>query len=184
MKKLQLVLMSACVSVSLVLTGCTTTPKDQSAQLAANNQAGSAAENDAAQSYGMNGQNQFQGENLADNAQTNLATKDLTVYFDFDSNSIAQKYADALTAEANYLLAHPNAHVRLAGNTDVRGSREYNIALGWRRAQVVAQFLEQHGVSAKQLAMVSYGKERPATYGSTDADYALNRRTNMVFESR
>ncbi len=182
MKKINLVLACGLIGSAMILSGCTRTPKDARAkQMAAN--AAAANGDQSAQSYGVNGDGQFQGQNMAANASGDQAGNDMTVYFAFDSNNIDTKYTTALAEEANYLLSHPGARTRLAGNTDVRGSREYNIALGWRRAQAVAQFLEQHGVSAKQLALVSYGKERPAVTGNTDADYSLNRRTNLVFES-
>ena len=172
----------------LLLTGCTHTPKDRQADGVIAGEAGNgdAAGDASARSYAMNGGDAFNGQNRmgAEGDNSQMAGNDLTVYFPFDSNKIEPKYNQPLIAESNYLLGHPGAHIRLAGNTDTRGSREYNIALGWRRAQAVAQFLEQHGVNGKQLALVSYGKERPAVYGSTEADFALNRRTNLVFEAR
>ena len=88
----------------------------------------------------------------------------------------------ALMLQANYLVANPKATVRLEGNTDERGSREYNIGLGWRRDQSVARLLEQQGVSPDQIKMVSYGKERPVAFGHNEAAWKLNRTVNLVYE--
>ena len=78
----------------------------------------------------------------------------------------------AADVQANYLAMHPGVKVRLEGHTDARGSAEYNIALGWRRAQSVAQRLEMQGVHPDQIKIVSYGKEKPAVLGDTAAAYA------------
>ena len=89
----------------------------------------------------------------------------------------------ALKSHATYLIQHPQQCVVLEGNTDARGSRSYNLALGQRRAQAVAQRLESDGVPAKQIRTVSYGEERPVALGHTSADYARNRRTDLVYEN-
>ena len=85
--------------------------------------------------------------------------------------------------QANYLASHPNAKIRLEGNTDDRGTQEYNIGLGWRRDQSVARILQQQGVSPKQIQMVSYGKLRPAVPGENEKAWGLNRRVNMVYKA-
>ncbi|MDE2139075.1 MAG: OmpA family protein, partial [Gammaproteobacteria bacterium] len=81
-----------------------------------------------------------------------------TVYFDFDKSNIKPEYLDLLTAHAKYLMAHPEARVRIEGYTDERGTWEYNIALGDRRAQSVRRFLLFQGVNPNQLSTVSYGE--------------------------
>ena len=103
-----------------------------------------------------------------------------SVYFDFDKSEIK---ADSLTVVANWakwLSANPTAKVRLEGNTDERGTREYNIGLGERRANAVAQALQSRGVSASQLNTVSYGKERPVALGHDEASWGQNRRVDLV----
>ena len=85
--------------------------------------------------------------------------------------------------QAGYLVSHPNAKIRLEGNADDRGSREYNVALGWRRAQAIAHILKQQGVSVGQMELVSYGKEHPAVVGETEEARSLNRRVELVYES-
>ncbi len=105
-----------------------------------------------------------------------------TYYFAFDSNRVVSADYRAIRIQAAYLAAHPNAKVRLEGNTDSIGSREYNIALGWRRDQAIAHVLTQFGARPSQLDMVSYGKEQPAVAGDDERARRLNRRVSMVYE--
>jgi peptidoglycan-associated lipoprotein len=108
-----------------------------------------------------------------------LATR--IVYFDFDSAVIQGAGVDVVAAHAKYLAANPQARVRLEGNTDERGSREYNIGLGDRRAQSVRRALLLQGVTEGQLTTVSYGEERPADPGHDEAAWAKNRRVEIVY---
>mgnify|MGYP003524580669 CR=1 FL=1 len=102
------------------------------------------------------------------------------VYFEFDSSEIRADYLSVVTAHAGYLTKFPTARVRLEGHTDERGSREYNIGLGERRAQTVRKALLLQGVSEAQITTVSYGEERPAVEGSTEEAHAQNRRVELV----
>jgi len=104
-----------------------------------------------------------------------------TIYFDFDSSEIKPEYNDVIAAHARYLVANPNIRVRLEGNTDERGSREYNIGLGERRAQAVRQALMLQGVADAQITTVSYGEEHPAVTGHNEAAWAKNRRVDIVY---
>jgi peptidoglycan-associated lipoprotein len=103
------------------------------------------------------------------------------VYFSFDSSEIEQQYVPVVAAHAAYLVKYPTAHVRLEGHTDERGSREYNIGLGERRAQAVRRALLVQGVAEAQITTVSYGEERPAVAGSDEAAFAQNRRVEFVY---
>lgn len=105
----------------------------------------------------------------------------LTIYFSFDSSAIKPKYAKVIQAHAQYLANHPKVHLRLEGNTDERGTREYNVALGERRAQSVKQALVVSGANSGQISTISYGEERPAVPGHTPAAYAKDRRVNFVY---
>lgn len=104
-----------------------------------------------------------------------------TIYFDFDKSEIKPEYADVIAANARNLTAHPNLKMRLEGNTDERGTREYNIGLGERRAQAVRRALMLQGVSESQLTTVSYGAERPAVEGDDESAWTQNRRVDMVY---
>jgi peptidoglycan-associated lipoprotein len=107
-----------------------------------------------------------------------------TYYFSFDGSNINQDELDSIHAQADYLIANPQSSVRLEGNTDDRGSREYNVALGWRRDQSVQHILLQSGVDPKQIAMLSYGKERPAVIGDDESAWSKNRRVNLIYEAK
>ena len=108
-----------------------------------------------------------------------LATK--LVYFDFDSSEIKGTGTDVVAAHAKYLAAHSETRVRLEGHTDERGSREYNIGLGERRAQAVRRALLLQGAADAQISTVSYGEERPAAPGHDEAAWAKNRRVEIVY---
>jgi len=103
------------------------------------------------------------------------------VYFDFDSSEIKGEGTDIVGAHAKYLATHPTARVRLEGHTDDRGSREYNIGLGERRAQSVRRALLLQGATEAQISTVSYGAERPAVAGHDEAAWAKNRRVEVVY---
>jgi peptidoglycan-associated lipoprotein len=108
-----------------------------------------------------------------------LATR--VVYFDFDSAEIKGQGVEVVAAHAKYLAANPGTRVRLEGHTDERGSREYNIGLGERRAQSVRRALMLQGASEGQISTVSYGEERPAAPGHDEAAWAKNRRVEIVY---
>jgi peptidoglycan-associated lipoprotein len=103
------------------------------------------------------------------------------IYFDFDRSDIRPEFASLINAHARHLGGATGTRVRLEGHTDERGSREYNIALGERRAQAVRRALMLQGAADKQLTTVSYGEERPAAEGSDEAAYEKNRRVEIVY---
>jgi peptidoglycan-associated lipoprotein len=105
---------------------------------------------------------------------------DNVVYFAYDSSEITAE-GDAVVARfASYLQANAASRVRLEGHADERGTREYNVGLGERRAQAVRAALEARGVNANQLSVLSYGEERPADPGHDESAYALNRRVQII----
>ena len=99
-----------------------------------------------------------------------------SVYFDFDSNSVKDEYRGLIQAHSRYMTDHRDSRIRIEGNCDERGTREYNLALGERRAQAVKNVLVALGIPASRISTISYGKERPAVVGSTEEAYAQNRR--------
>jgi len=107
-----------------------------------------------------------------------------TYYFDYDSNVVQEADKPAIYANASYLVSHPGVKIMLEGHTDPRGSREYNIGLGERRAKSVASLLLARGVSTSQISVVSYGAEKLASPGHSDADYQQDRRVVLVYMSR
>lgn len=107
--------------------------------------------------------------------------KNRIIYFDFDSSEIRPEYNAVITAHARYLASNASIRVRVEGNTDERGSREYNIGLGERRAQAVRRALMLQGVAESQITTVSYGEERPAVTGHTEEAWSKNRRSEIVY---
>ncbi|MFO1402581.1 MAG: peptidoglycan-associated lipoprotein Pal [Steroidobacteraceae bacterium] len=103
------------------------------------------------------------------------------IYFDFDSSEIRSEFNAALAEHARVLTQNPTVRVRLEGHTDERGSPEYNIGLGERRAQAVRRALMLQGAADAQLSTVSYGEERPAVSGQTEEAWAQNRRVEIVY---
>jgi peptidoglycan-associated lipoprotein len=114
-------------------------------------------------------------------AQRARLMQQLVVYFDYDGAEIRPEFNALLQAHGQYLASNANAQVRLEGHTDERGSREYNIGLGERRAQAVRRVLMLQGATANQLSTVSYGEERPAATGSDEEAWRLNRRVELVY---
>jgi peptidoglycan-associated lipoprotein len=104
-----------------------------------------------------------------------------SVYFDFDSFVVKDEYRPMLEAHAGYLNSKRDARVILQGNADERGSREYNLALGQKRAEAVRKALAVLGVSDAQMEAVSFGEEKPRKEGNTEEAYAENRRTDVVY---
>jgi peptidoglycan-associated lipoprotein len=103
------------------------------------------------------------------------------IYFEFDSSEVSPDDTEVVTRHAMQLAENPSARVRLEGHADERGSREYNIGLGERRAQAVRRLLLVQGASASQISTVSFGEERPAVEGSSEEAYQLNRRVEIRY---
>ncbi len=103
------------------------------------------------------------------------------IYFDFDRSSVREEYLALIKAHAEYLLEHPGRNVTLEGHTDERGSREYNLALGEQRAKAIRDLLMLEGVASDQIAIISYGEERPAAAGHDEASWQQNRRVVIVY---
>ncbi|MEF1289693.1 peptidoglycan-associated lipoprotein Pal [Vibrio sp. M260118] len=104
-----------------------------------------------------------------------------TIYFAFDNSTIAGDYEEMLAAHAAYLSKDPALKVKIEGHADERGTPEYNIALGERRAEAVAKYLQALGVQADQIDVVSYGEEKPLLLGQSEDVYAKNRRAVLVY---
>ncbi|MGN6667337.1 MAG: peptidoglycan-associated lipoprotein Pal [Trinickia sp.] len=105
-----------------------------------------------------------------------------SVYFDFDQYTVKDEYQSLLQSHARYLQSHPQRHILIQGNTDERGTAEYNLALGQKRAQAVLKALEADGVPASQMEAVSLGKEKPMAQGHDEASWAQNRRADIVYQ--
>ena len=105
------------------------------------------------------------------------------VFFDLDSYSVRADAAPLLDAQAAWLVRYPNVQVRIEGNADERGTREYNLALAARRAEAVRTYLINRGIPAGRIDTISYGKERPIAEGSTEDAFARNRNAHTAIVS-
>jgi peptidoglycan-associated lipoprotein len=103
------------------------------------------------------------------------------IYFDYDSSDVRPDFTEVIVAHGRFLAGNATVRVRLEGHSDERGSREYNIALAERRAQAVKRALALQGVQESQVAVVSYGEERPAATGSDENAWSKNRRVEIVY---
>jgi len=127
------------------------------------------------------GEDAFEGDILDDPAN---ALSNRIVYFEYDSSSVRAEDQITLEAHAVYLAEHPDARVRLEGHTDERGSREYNLALGERRALAIRQILMIQGASINQFQVTSFGEERPQSEGEGEANWQNNRRVELIYTGR
>jgi peptidoglycan-associated lipoprotein len=125
------------------------------------------------------------GDNSSFGRDGNMSPEQLlakrTYYFDLDKSDVSSEDRPAINANADNLVAHPSAKILLEGHTDPRGSREYNVALGERRANAVAEILKAKGVNPDQIRVISYGAERFAVPGHTETDFEQDRRVVLVY---
>lgn len=160
---------------ALVLSACGTTTKQNA----------SATPQPTAQTQQANMQPVAQGNMAIDplnDPNSPLAKR--SVYFDFDKYMIKDEYKPLVTAHANYLTQHTNRKIVIQGNADERGSSEYNLALGQKRAEAVRKSLMAMGVSSAQMEATSFGKEKPKALGHDEAAWAENRRADIVYSAK
>jgi peptidoglycan-associated lipoprotein len=105
-----------------------------------------------------------------------------SVYYDFDRSDVKPEFRPAIESHARYLRDHADARVTIEGNGDERGSREYNLALGQKRAEAVQQMMRLSGAADKQIEAVSLGEEKPKALGHDEASWAENRRSDVVYQ--
>jgi peptidoglycan-associated lipoprotein len=105
-----------------------------------------------------------------------------SIFFDLDSNLVKDEYKPVVAAHARYLQDNRGAKMRVEGNADERGSREYNLALGQRRADAVRQMMQLLGAQASQIETVSYGEEKPRCTGQDESCWSQNRRGDIVYQ--
>ncbi len=131
--------------------------------------------------YGTGDVVQFYGRDLSPGEEKELLAK-RTYLFGYDRFDVNDEDTLSLYAHAKKLINGSRSRVRVEGHTDERGSREYNVALGERRAKAVADILMLKGVGQDQISVVSYGKEKPAVNGSDESAWSQNRRVVLVYE--
>ena len=117
-----------------------------------------------------------------DTGMDSLAGVETVFYFDFDKSIVRPESREALAKHAEYLVSHPDARIVLEGHADERGTREYNMALGERRAKAISRYLTIQGVAASQIETVSFGEEVPVAFGHDSDAWQLNRRVEVRYE--
>jgi len=115
---------------------------------------------------------------------TDACLRQRVVYFDFDKSEIKPEFQQIMACHAKYLQDRPSAQLRLEGNTDERGTREYNLGLGERRANAVDSALQANGGSASQMTVISYGKEKPVCREHNEDCWSKNRRVEIVYTAQ
>ena len=162
-------------ALSFLLAGCPATPQVPDPEPTDTTYGGDAG----ADTSGMGDSDPYGGETFGEDPSAGeLAT---VIYFEFDSSEVRPEDQDIVRRHALQLVGNPGYRVRLEGHADERGSREYNIGLGERRSQAVRRMLMIQGVAADQISTVSFGEERPVAFGSSESDYAQNRRVQFTY---
>lgn len=168
--------MLALVLSSLAFIGCSSAPSESDTIL-----------EDASPTFGS-----FDDESVSfasdaglnDDSDSGKAGSLQTVYFDFNSSNLSMSTQNQLSTNAQYLIDNPSVMVQVEGHADERGSSQYNLALGERRASAVRDYLMAQGVDSARISTISYGKEKPLAYGHDEDSWAKNRRANFVIVAR
>ncbi len=164
------------VLAAIVLWGCQTTATPEGGAKVEDRGAADGASTGAASEGGT-----FSGDPL-DDPSSPLSQR--IVYFELDSSEVKAEDRATITAHGKYLADNANAAVTLEGHADERGSREYNLALGERRANAVRQLLLAEGAATQQIQTVSYGEEKPADPEHNEDAWSLNRRVELVYNRK
>lgn len=171
------------IALPFLFAGCSKTSQD-----GMNSTKGRYASNSQDDSYtrtnAMRDSSYYQNASeRAANAKRSGAEAMQVVYFDFDSSKLNGREEEVIGEYAAFLLSNPNTKLRIEGHTDERGSREYNVALGERRANSVAKILASHGVPSNRYEIISYGAEKPAVRGQSEEAWSKNRRARVAVTS-
>jgi peptidoglycan-associated lipoprotein len=168
------------VAASALVAGCSSVPLDDEGKVPVETATQNAVGAGAGGASSGTSQSQVASVDLNKNASAAQDNLPRVIYFDFDSFVVKDEFRPALEAHAKRLSADHSKKLVIEGHTDERGGREYNLALGQKRAESVAKALTLLGASSNQLESVSFGKERPAVQGSDEAAWAQNRRAELV----
>ena len=171
----------ALFAIVAFLAACETAPKD------AGDAAGSGASGSSDTSSSSSSSSSASGGSTSSSSGSSTMTKDEElvsignkVYFDFDSSALSADAKSTLNAPAAFLRSNPSVRITVEGHADERGTREYNLALGDRRASAARDFLVAQGIDGARIKTISYGKERPEMVGSNDEAWAKNRRSVSI----
>jgi peptidoglycan-associated lipoprotein len=164
---LKIVLLTAALAA---LSACSTTGTG-----ASSNAGDATTDSGAVQTAGLGGDDGLSNPNAM------VPGANQRYFFDLDKSDVHSSDLPSIKVQSQYLISHPSAAVRIEGNTDIRGSHEYNMALGQRRADAVKKVFLLNGASSGQLKTISFGAEKPVALGNTENDYAKNRRADVNY---
>lgn len=172
------------LAVSLIMTGCASR-KPAAEITTGNTPTGSTtvSTDGLSEDAALNAQNLNGASSKGVTAANKAFLAKRVVHFDYDSSDLSDDDYQTLQAHAQFLIANANSKIALTGHTDERGTREYNMALGERRAKAVQSYLITNGVNATQLEAVSYGKEMPINPGHDESAWKENRRVELNYEA-
>lgn len=171
MKKILFILSSMTFAL---LAGCATTPATTTESSSSSSTASTSTPSTTTDTSAAS-------TSAAPTSATVVTPPEGSVYYDFDKSDVKDQYKTIVGAHAAFLKANPKAKVEVQGNADERGSREYNLALGERRANAAKKVLELDGVKAAQIKTVSFGKEKPKVTGHDESAWSQNRRSDFVY---
>ncbi len=172
------------LATALVMTGCASRkPANTTDATPFPTGAGTVNTSGLSEDAALNAQNLAGASSKGVTAENKAFLAKRVVHFDYDSSELTNQDYQTLQAHAQFLMANANSRVALTGHTDERGTREYNMALGERRAKAVESFLVTTGVSPTQLEAVSYGKEMPVNAGHNENAWKENRRVEINYEA-
>ena len=168
------------ISLTILLLGCSKdqVKEDEPVEVTDLTADPASSSEDGAQTYGAEDDSGPAFSQL-DDPQSPLSVR--TIYFEYDSSEISSDYRSTVEAHSLYLQQNPSTSVILEGHGDERGSREYNLALGERRAKAVKQQMLLLGANSNQIRLVSYGEERPASDGQDESSWQQNRRFEILY---
>lgn len=174
------------------IAGCSTTATDTDSSTVAEDAASTEQANESTdssdQAFGAGEEGALtsviveETEATEETAMDSLAGVETVFYFDFDKSIVRPESREALAKHAEYLVTNPDARIVLEGHADERGTREYNMALGERRAKAISRYLTIQGVAASQIETVSFGEEVPVAFGHDSNAWQLNRRVEVRYE--
>jgi peptidoglycan-associated lipoprotein len=178
MRAVLIAALTAAAAVTFV-AGCSTTPSSEQSPAGVEERKPTGAESNPIPKIDVTGQPS--GSAFAVLKDPNNILSKRSIYYDFDKFDVKDEYRPLVEAHAKFLREHPTAKMLIQGNTDERGSREYNVGLGQRRADGLKKMLGLLGVKEDQMESVSLGEEKPKSEGHDEAAWAQNRRSDMLY---
>ena len=176
LKKINLLFFSL---LAIILASCSSSPTQQDGTASDTSNNSSSSVNGSNESAMISGASGSSNPDIFEDTSIQEVLSNLLIYFDFDQSDVNPEFNSTLLAHGNRLANNSSITIRLEGHADERGTREYNLALGQRRAESVADYLKLKGISRSRLTIKSYGEEMPMVAGSNERSWARNRRAEI-----